>query len=268
MRELARYVAKMHGSTSNHTSINKYANAVVGNPNREGGRVLKELAPFIYRNHEFKVSGHGMDRFKRVIHQEPQSRADYWTQPGVTYADDWEAFVLLGTSAGDRTERRLDEDGDTAPLILFNQIKRMRDEVVPIVASAIGMPASTLSALKGGDMALNKNEFRDLREIIYDFLVRVTVQKPDQWDLPRMANALRPFAPFLTEERLQQLIDGAAPEERDTMNLSSLFKLYGVDWEPGELYARGFAHQSQQRSLPLDEHEDEQCNDGEHCHAH
>lgn len=263
LRKLAEYVGY-----PNHTSIGDYANARTDNPNRDNCRVLRDLAPYIYRINRLEVRGTGVDRFVRVHHEVPEKKiARYWEVPGLTYADNWADLVMLGTSAGDSLEHRLDKDSDIAPTFLVEQIKRMRSDAVPLAAKLLNIPASTLVALRGGESLLNKSEFNDLGQVIRDFLVRITEQKTEQWDLVRLANALKPDAPYLTEQRLQELIDGAAPEERDAANLASLFQRYGVEWDTMELYARGFAHQPQQRSLPLEEEDHENCEDGEHCHS-
>lgn len=250
-----RKLAAMAGYP-NHTAIGDYANAKTDDPNRDGSRVLKDIAPFIYRIKQLDVRGHGLDRVVRVHHEVPDRKnSEYWKIPGVTYADNWEEFVLLGTTGYDSLERQTGGQDGIASDFLLNQVKAMRADAIPLAAKLLGIPASTLSALKGGKL-MDKNDFTSLGQVINDFLVRITTKKAEQWDLTRLSSFLEPQVSGLTEQRLKDLVDGATPEERECARLASTFQLFDVGWETMELMVLGFAGQPQQGSLPIEDREE------------
>lgn len=233
-----RRLAKMAGFR-HHTAVGDYAAARIDNPNRNGCEVCRKVAPFIYQVVALRVKGNGADRFIEVRHKKPILSSDLSpAAQQVTYGD-WREFAALGTDEAQSMEWREDAADDLMAQILKRQICSLTPPRLRSVSASLGIPVSTIYAMRGHMGSFNKGEFATIGQVINDFLIRTTDQKPVTFTLEQLSAELNPRITGMTEDRLRQLIEGEGETllSYEAIRLAGIFTAYGVPWYAEELEA-------------------------------
>lgn len=247
-----------------HNAVSGYGHGRIADPNRAGCKVLRLIAPFIYRVDFFEAAADRApcDRILKVVHHQPGhiSNAEgyeYWKLPDVTYADDWVALVSLGESSGSTFERVIQVESATPADKLAELMASLDPFCLSNVARLIRVPLPTLRALIcGGRGRMDKSQFSSLAQVIQDFLVRITEAKADVWDAKALHHAIGDDG-GIDYSRLVELASGSgsSPSQQECVVLAAVMQEYGLDWrtEELEILATMPAEGSQtfQRQIPL-----------------